>query len=239
MPVFGSGGSITHTEGSRVVWSATRAPAKLLDAEIVVSNFDVAFPDLSKNNAYGFNRATAGIVREACTSWATIVPQSWDSGLSLVTTIPAACNYFEVQLNLTRIVEPSTYLGAAIPKTIPEGQWMTLNGRGAVIERFGPVARIFRFERVGNSIYLRRKQSVTNAGQRVPWESGNNVTVPGFTHGGNANGWIAAQLENKILASSSNNRRRGDPGECSLIDITNYASTWRGTLRINAGYLNI
>lgn len=243
MPVFGSGGVITHTEGSRVVWSNTRAPAKLLTSEIVLGGFDVAYPDLAKSNAYGFDFQSAGVTRAVCQTWVTVVPQSWDSGLQLVATIPAAANYFEVSLNLSRIGEPSQRFGQPIPKIFPEGQWVTLNGRGAVIERAGPLARIFRFERIGTGIYLRRKQSVKSSGPQIPWNSGNASTFPGggkragWTHGGNPDGHPFAQIDLKG-PSTDLNVNRGDSNACSTADPTNYASLWRGTVVINAGYLN-
>lgn len=244
MPVFGSAGVITHSEGSDIRWSNTRAPAKLLTSEIVLTNFDVAFPDISKSNAYAFDVGSSGpITRAACMSIVTAIPQSWDSGAQLVATIPALANYFEVQAYLTRIVEPSQRMGQPIPKVFPESKWVTLNGRGALIERAGPLARIFRFERIGNGIYLRRKQSVTSAGAQFSWNPSNSTTFPGggqrpgWTHGGNPDGWFFYEVQTKG-PSSVLDVNRGQGNQCSLADPTNYASTWRGTVVITAGYLN-
>lgn len=239
MPLFGDGTSITHSVGSRVVWSTSRPPLKLLSAPII-SPITVSYPDVAKGNAYGYNRRTSTIVLEACTSWVTMIPSSWDSGLSLVATVPGGANYFEARMSLARTSNPSNYMGEPVPKVFPEGGWVTLNGRGAVIERIGNMVRTFRFERVGNGIYLRRKQSVfnNNGNPTAPWASGNDPHTPGFTWGGSPIGWICHTIEEKILASSSNNRRRGDSGACSLSDPTNYASSWSGVIEITPGYMS-
>jgi len=244
--VFGSNGNITHTEGSRVVWSNTRRPALLLPNDAVtLTSFDIAFPDLAKSNAYGFTHFTDplfGGTQSACVSWVSVDPQEWDSGLSFVCNLPAASNYFEVEMTMSRIVTPSTWLGtgAPIPGLLGSGQHMP-DGNSAIIEGIGPVIRMFSFERSGNAVYLRRKQSVTDAGPRVPWNSGNNNDTgtggmrAGFTYGGNPNAWPAYTIEQKTTGDFQ--KRRGGSNACSLADPTNYASTWRGTVTITPGYI--
>ena len=240
MPVFRSGGDIVHTDGSRIVWSTSRQPAVLLpSAAVTLTNFDIAFPDLAKSNAYAFD---LGGGTSACMSMVTISPQQNTYGPTAVATLPASANYFEVTVNLTRIVNPSTYLGEAIPKVIAEGQDVHLDGAAAVLERTGPLARIFWFERSGNTVNLYRKQSVTNAGQRVTWTSGNSIYYPGggwregWTHGGDANGWPAYMIETRSTGHIDK-KRDSTVNRCSLTDPTNYASTWRGTVTITPGYI--
>ncbi len=244
MPVFRSGGEVYQTEGSQIIWSTTRAPVLLVPGSAtVLSNFDVAFPDFSKDNAYGLDYSSSGPVTiSGCASYASINPQEWDSGLSgPIATLPAGVNHFEIEVEMSRIVNPSTYLGASIPKSLPEGQRTWLNGGSCEVERIGPIIRIFRFERSGNGIYLRRKQSVKNAGNMGIWTPGNTQYtgaggfLRGWTYGGNPNAWPAYLLDART--GGNINKRRGDANGCSLSDTSNYASTWRGSVIITPGHI--
>jgi hypothetical protein len=246
MPVFNSGGDIVHSDGSDIVWSTTRRPALLLpDEAVTLINFDFAYPDFSKSNAYGFDIGTDGFgaTRTSCASYASINPQEWDSGLSFVCNLPASANYFEVEVLLTRIVEPSTFLGEPIPKALKEGQKVLLDGGSAIIERIGPIVRLFRFEKSGAAVYLRRKQSVTDAGNQGIWTPGNAVysgsggKLEGFTYGGSPNAWPAYLLQAKGPGGSIHKERGAGADSCSLTDTSDFASTWRGTVIITPGYI--
>ena len=239
--VFGSGGNITHTDGSRVVWSSTRRPAILLpSAAVTLTNFDIAYPDLAKSNAYGFTYVSSPYALSACNSFVSVDPQEWDSGLSYVCGLPAGANYFEVEASLSRVVTPSQWLGHVIPGLL--GANVMPDGNSALIEGLGPLIRMFSFERSGNSVYLRRKQSVAdNGGPSVPWNSPNNNDNGsggykiGFTYGGNPNAWPSYAIEFRTGGNIA--KRRGESNACSLSDPTNYASTWRGTVTITPGYI--
>lgn len=244
--VFGSSGAITHVEGSRVVWSNTRRPALLLpDDAVVLTNFDIAYPDFSKSNAYGFTYYVDplfGTASSACVSWVSIDPQEWDSGLGYVCDLPPECNYFEIEMTMSRIVTPSTYLATGLPIPILLGSGTHMpDGNAAVIEGIGPIVRMFSFERSGNAVYLRRKQSVTNAGSVVPWntpndnDSGSGGYRIGFTYGGNSSAWPSYTIEQKTGGAIG--KRRGEGNSCSLADPTNYASTYRGTVTVTPGYI--
>lgn len=239
MPVYNSGTDIIQTQGGREVWTTQRRPALLLpEAAVTLTNFDIAFPDFAKSNAYGFNR---GDFTTACTSFASIDPQEWDSGQSFVCNLPSSANYFEVEVNLTRVVEPSTYLGLSITKCLREGEGHMLDGGSAIPERIGPIVRLFRFEKAGSTVQLRRKQSVTNAGNQNIWTPGNAThsgsggKLPGWTYGGSPNAWPAYMLESK--AGGNVDKCRGESNACSLTDTSNYASVWRGTVIITPGYI--
>jgi len=236
--VFGSNGNITATDGSRVVWSNTRRPVLLLTSSAVtLTSFDIAFPDLAKSNFYGFHSGTDpfGFQFTACLSGVSLNPQEWDSGLSFVCNLPAGSNYFETEITLSRIVTPSPYLDTAIPDVFGSGSRHMPDGNAAIVEAIGPIIRMFSFERSGNAVYLRRKQSVTDAGQQVPWRPGNNAEAVGWTYGGNPNAWPAYRIQAKNGGSIW--KRRGQENACSLADPTNYASTWRGTVTITPGYI--
>lgn len=244
MTVFRSGDDIFHTDESRVVWSTSRRPAVLLpEAATVLTSFDIAFPDFAKNNAYAFDlgSTTFGSV-STCLSMVTIVPQQNTYGPTAVATLPASANYFEVSVNLVRVGNPSTWLGVEMPKSLAEGRDVLLDGNSAVVERVGPLARIFWFERSGNTVNLYRKQSVADLGARVPWTPGNALYYPnggwreGWTHGGNAKGWPAHVIETRGPGGAIDKKRDGS-NACSLSDPTNYASTWRGTVTITPGYI--
>ncbi len=244
MSVFNSGVEIYHTEGSRNVWSTTRRPVLLLHANrTVLNDLDFAWPDLAKANAYAYAHWNqGGFTSFAAASFITAVPQSWDSGLTAVATIPAGCNYFQLEVNLARITTPSLWLQQTIPMLLRPDRWQTLDGASAVAERFGPLVRIFRFERVGNTIYLRRKQSVVNAGARFPWNPDNSPTFPGS--GGQRPGWTWGGTNGNLghaasmrASTSAANCNRGQSNQVTVADNTNYASTWRGTVIITPGYI--
>jgi hypothetical protein len=248
MSVFNDGlGNIYHTDGSRVVWSTPRKPALLLPASATtITGFQIQFPDLAKSNGYGFNFFTdpiSGITSSSCVSFVTINPQEWDSGLSHVCDLPAGSNYFEVEVSLAHIVVPSTFLGAAIPDVIAGGVKHMPDGNAAIVEAIGPLIRMFAFERVGNSVYLRRRQSVTNGGQRVDWNSPNDnnsgggglALRAGWTYDGDPNAWAAHILDSNNVAGVPDKRR--GTGYCSLVDTTNYASLWQGTVTVTPGYI--
>jgi len=245
MPVFGANNIITHVNDSRVVWSSTRRPALLLQqAAVTLHDFDIAYPDFIKNNAYGFAATNDNWGQySSCASFVTIVPHEWDSGQSFVCTLPEKANYFEVELNMVRIVHPSAYLGLAIPELLAPGNRHMPDGGSAIIEGIGPMVRMFAFERIGSAIYLRRKQSVTlmKGGTPVPWNPGNATHYPnggmrnGWTHGGAGQGWPAFLIESK--ANGNFDKTRHGSNACSLADPTNYASLWRGTVTITPGYI--
>lgn len=244
MPVFYDGTNVIHSDGSRIVWATNRRPANLLpSAAVVLTNFDIAFPDFAKSNAYGFDIGEDffGTVKTTCASYTSIDPQSWDSGQTLVCTVPASSNYFEVRINMSRVFTPSTYMGVSIPMEIAENVDVLLDGGSVILERIGPLVRIARFEKVGNSIYLRRKQSVYNAGNVVPWVPGNAVYTgsggkqEGWTYGGSPNAWPSYLIQANGPGGTIHKER--GTGACSLVDPTNYASTWRGTVTITPGYI--
>lgn len=241
--IFNEGADIFHTQGSRVVWSTTRRPVVLLpNNKVTLNSFDIAWPHPATSDAYGYSATTSGgFTAYAAASFVTIVPQEWDSGLTAVATLPAGCNYFQVDVNLARINSLSSYLGYGEPPVLlPSEQWHTLDGASAVAERFSLLVRIFRFERIGNTVYLRRKQSVANVGARFPWLSGNNPTNGA---GGQRNGWTygsgginghPVSMRAQAFNAFSN---RGQSGMAATDDNTNYASTWRGTVIITPGYI--
>lgn len=245
MPVFNDGSEIYHTEGSDIVWSTTRRPALLLpDEAVTLTNFDIAFPDFDKSNAYGFDIGSDifGGTVTSCASYASIDPQEWDSGLTDVCDLPSSANYFEVEVVLSRIVDPSNYLGKAIPKLLKEGQPSQLDGAAALLEQVGPIARLVRFEKSGATVKMRRKQSVTDAGNQGIWTPGNATEYPGggwregWTYGGSPSAWPAYLIQTKGPSGAIDKRRNGG-NACSLSDTSDYASTWRGTVIITPGYI--
>jgi hypothetical protein len=245
VPVFNDAlGNIIHTEGSRVVWSTTRRPALLLHEQAVtLSNFDISFPDFAKSNCYGFAYATdmIGFDFSSCVSMISLNPQEYDSGLSFVCNLPAGANYFETEITLSRVVAPSTFLDKPIPDVFGSGARHMPDGNSAIVEAIGPMVRMFSFERSGNAVYLRRKQSITNAGPQVQFNSGNNNNGSGggfragWTYGGDPNAWPAYRIDSRN--SGGIDKRRGSGNQCSLSDPTNYASTWRGAVTITPGHI--
>lgn len=235
-------------EGGRQVWASDLRPVLLApDAGLTLTGFDIAFPDVAKSNAYGFDIGEdpfSHFQNSSCVSWASINPQDWDSGLSYVCDLPTGANDFDVEVNLSRVIEPSTYIGASIPKMLAEGQWHRLEGGDTLIERIGPLKRMFAFERVGSAVYLRRKTSVYDAGNQNIWTPGNSLYYPsggwreGWTYGGSPNAWPAYQLDARGPGGAIDKKRDGS-NACSLSDTSNYASTWLGTVVITPARCDI
>ncbi len=243
MPVFKSGGEIYHTEGSDIRWSSTRPPVLLLPGyTTTLSSFDISYPDLAKDNAYGLDYVSSPIAQTWCSSFASIIPQEWNSGLTgPIAILPSGVNHFEIEVELSRIVEPSTYIGKTIAKSLADGERTWLNGGSCEAERLGPIIRMFSFERSDDGIYLRRKQSVEDAGTKGYWAPGNSQTtgsggiLRGWTYGSNPNAWPAYLLDTR--AGGSISKRRGEGNACSLVDTSDYSSLWRGTVFITPGHI--
>lgn len=244
MPVFKTGGEVYQTEGSQIIWSTTRAPVLLLPGQsTTLTNFDIDFPDFSKDSAYGLDiQSTQFGTVSQCVTFASIRPQEWDSGLTgPIATLPAGVNHFEIDVELTRIITPSTYIGKSLGRALEDGQRTWLNGGSCEIERVGPIIRMFRFERSGTGIYLRRKQSVENAGNLGYWTPGNTQYtgaggyLRGWTYTSDPAAWPAYLLDQRT--GGSINKRRGEDNACSLVDTSNYFSRWRGNVIITPGHI--
>lgn len=243
MPVYNVGSDVFHTEAGRLIWS-TQNPAALLlpEAAVSIANFDIGFPDFDKSNAYGLDVGSSpfGGTITACASFSSIDPQEWDSGLGFVCNLPPSANYFEVEIDMFRTMVPSTYRGEVIPGLLSGNRHMP-DGGSFIVERIGPIVRIARFEKSGSAVYLRRKQSVTNAGNQGIWTPGNAIydsaggKLEGFTYGGSPNAWPAYMLDARTTGSV--NKARGESNACSLADTSNYATNWRGTVTITPGYI--
>lgn len=193
--------------------------------------------DLSSSGSGPANRST-------CMSMTSINPQEYDSGLVKIADLPnSTINYFDVTVNLTRVRNPSTYLGNQFPKCIAEGRSLLLEGGSALVEKIGPISRMFSFERSGAAIYLRRKQSVRDSGNQGFWNPNNAIYFnnggwrTGFTYGGSPNAWPAFQIEVKGPGGQLDKKRDGS-NRCSLTDPTNYSSIWRGSITIVPGYID-
>ena len=246
MPIYSSGGEIYHTEGSDILWSTTRRPVLLLpDEAVTLTSFDISFPHPTMDNAYALDVTidpVFGTITTNCATYIGFIPGEWDSGLSsAIATLPAGANHFEVEVELSRIVEPTAYLGKTFPKSLAEGERTWLNGGSCEVERAGPLIRIFRFERSGNDICLRRKQSIKDIGNQGIWAPGNSQSTggggyqEGWTYGSDPRVWMANLIEQK--SGGNVNKRRGEVNACSIVDNSNYASTWRGTVIITPGYI--
>jgi hypothetical protein len=252
--VYPQAGHIIFEKSGRVVWSSALRPVNLLpDAyRIVLGNFDITYPDLHKNNAYGFDKGNdpiTGFEETSCVSFASIVPGEWGPGRAndlprqLLGNVPAGINYLEVQVALWRVFEPSAYLGLPIPKIIQEGQFILLDGGFAEVEGVGPFRRAFAVVQDGTGVYLERYQSALNPGNIGIWTPGNAVYYSsgakreGWTHGGRPDALPAFMLDTKG-PSGNVNKERGGSNACSLNDTSNYSSVWRGTIIVTPGYIH-
>lgn len=161
----------------------------------------VTFPNLLSAPAY-LQRTYSGGGTSYCESWSALLPQEWGpdevdaspplSGSDMVALItrnlpeeyigevPAGTDYIDVRAYMTRIVAPPVFMQDAPPRVMfQEGAWIGLPGGSCPCEYFQPLARHFDIQLRGTSLYLRRFQSVENAGRtRIAWG-----TSPGSQYG--------------------------------------------------------
>lgn len=197
-------------------------------------------------------------------TWCVIRPQEWgpdESGgynlpRQLLGIVPAGCNYLEVTANLTCIKTPTIFEGLPdFRYGFPEGQIVDLDGGFALLERQQyALMRGIGVVQIGTSLYLERYQSVKAHADCLTDVNGNSIgqvwktgtqswdgspTVQWgnlWTDDGDRSGWLAKAMS-KSEGSGNFEKMRGGPYAPSTTDITDFSSTWAGTLTIRPGYV--
>ena len=245
----------------------TRAPMLNLvpAAAINLSGYSISFPDLWKGTIYHQYRNTEffGDVF-GCSTWIGLVGQEWGPefgaphNLPDITlgTVPAGTDYLEIWVNLTRTVNPANMVDLALAGNFPEGQWVKLDGHSCVIEEFLGVARQFEFVLDSTTVKLRRRQSVTDAGNTSPpclrqtgsASLGNKVFFFAGTNAPQSGSYAAygQKLDEKASLNAPSHRPAGyEAGSSNNVPCStshagvSYASTWTGSIKITPGRIAV
>lgn len=244
-----------------LIWASDAVPVALFPASttISVSSQAFSFPDFQKSNymRWYFNQITIPITitTSEWISYGTVLPGEYGPDKSGVYeladiylgAVPAATNFLEVQARFSRTATPDQFFHQPFLVDVKLGQWTSLDGGCAMLESRGDIVRrIVQIARVGNNIYLRRRQSVKagtwggfsplKSGAQT-WTSGSNTAWRNvWTHGGDSTGWPAWQIQ-KGNDGSTTNRARGSIDAPSTTDSSNFSSGWTVDLEIRPGYV--
>lgn len=199
-------------------------------------------------------------VTGACMPWQEWGPNGVGAGTftnnlaqEVMGTVPVGVNYLDIRVALTRTKNPSRYLGSAVdgaagfdvPMLLSPNQVLA-EGGSALVEAIGPFRRMFWIGLVGNNIVLRRYQSVCEPHPSTyPGSWTGTAHGVGWSHHGGAGSdkpnlvWEIArnQVSDSGVFSNTGQCRRGGPQACSLVDNSDFSSTYTGTITIRPGYI--
>lgn len=229
---------------------------------VLIEDVVVNFPDFVHANAYGFvaGDTGGGTIRQSCSSYVTIPFQDWgpadQPGISnnlsdaVIGTIPGDADVVLIRINGIRTNPPDQINGNSVPTGFEEGQWVQADGGTMLIEYLFPIVRMIwiRFAATLNldgtrNVILTRKQSIRKTLFSF-WTAGNSSSSIGWTFGGTNGryGHIVKLIEAKgpaIAPGGLVTFRRGDGGQCSLTDTSDYASSFTMDIEITPGKSNI
>jgi hypothetical protein len=243
-----------------IVFDTSRKSVNLFpdSTRIINSSLTIDFPEFYKANAYLRRAEGAGAV---CRSYITILPQEWGPGrayqLDDITlgNVPAETDYLDIRVVLTQTNAPDDFSGVAkIFPIMPQGVSVNVPSGSCPLELGGGVSRLVEFVRSGNSIIMRRYQSIADI-QPVTWIPGNDdSSISGWTYDYRSNkalpfgslvgsrGIIVKQIDQRGPTPLGNDRRRAFnndrcncPGRSSYVDPTDFSSTWSGSIIIHPG----
>lgn len=180
---------------------------------ITKTSHSIEFPDYITGQAY-YRDATAGPT--ICQLWSTVIWQEWGPDEAfhneyyfigapqnsipgptsrnlpreLLGTVPAETTHLDIRVKMTRTVTPAPWLVDQTPVvSFKMGEWINLPGGSCPCERIQNTSRQFDIVRIGNNIYLERRQSVFNADSLLA--PGNNVQAAIST---NQSGWNSQRI---------------------------------------------
>lgn len=248
------GGQIVIREGARVVATTNGTLVNLLPTEFT-ANIDVAFPDFQKSLIYhwrwfnDYNSLAEQVGQfNACASGVVAVPQEFAQA-SILAAAPAGADIFVARVRINRINHPShDWIESPMTPLVIQNQWLPFSGSVLVEAEVG-MARAFSLYISGGNLVLHRQQSVCVApggygvyGGPIGW----NVGDPdGERRGGeilarDEQGFLVYRIEEKFSSrvisggsfgfSAYQSHRIsgfGATDSCSMVDPTDYASTYR------------
>lgn len=238
---YADGAALRILDGGHTVWDTGRKSLQMLPDAAISTTLNVTFPDLQKGWAYYYSHGGNFFTVAVCDVIATALPREWGPGRTidlpqtLLGTVPAGTDAIDVQLRLTRTVNPSALLTQTIMVKPQQGQWFVAPDGTCVLESFKWFQRMFVVVRDGTSVYLRRYQSVKRYASPIfPWITGNaefngaGGKNRGWLYGGGTDAQLGiplSKISTKDSGGSVNKNLSGD-NACSRSDPTNYTSTY-------------
>ena len=269
---------VEGSDGGRV-WSTERPPVNLLpDSDWLQVSQTIAYPDFSKFVNYAHQRiynpdnpppwALSGS-GDACQTVTMIVPEDRTLDEIVLGTVPAGVNYIDVRVRLTQTKAPTHFLDQPVPQLIASNNWVHLPGGSCLIEATTIWRRLFEIVLVGNSVRLRRHQSVapapadaisrfggiysTTGTTADPWGlTGYAVwgwvqSSPGAFMGTQRPGHPAAHIQTKQFSSNNGHdvptmgaKHPRRSNRCSIDNSShNFSSTYAGEIVIRPGHIRM
>ena len=228
---------------------------------ITVTGQTISFPDYHKTNAYAFAGGMIGSdFYQSCHSLVSIPFQEWgpsdqpgmtdDLPDEVIGTVPEYTDLLMVRVKLSRTNSPDQVNGNTVPVAFHENEWVMCDGGTLLVEYLQPIVRMIWIRRAETpnldgtyNVLLTRKQSVKKTRYSF-WRAGNNASQPGWTYGGTNGeyGHLVKSIQQKGPSFSPGGVatfRRGDGGQCSLTDASDYSSEFQGDIEILPGRSNI
>lgn len=238
-------GHVHLTEGSRKLWGTDEPPFNLIPDAWTAIPITLSFPDFAKDVAYGFNLFTTSFPVSRTDmyglSLVKMLPaETWLPDITLG-SVPAGINYVDWRVIFNWTQRPSRVLERDVTTPVGLGKETDLRGGSGLLEISGGYRRMMHVGLSGQTIVLSRKQSTRSMTESADWSPGNATHYasggprPGWTYGSIREGKFVAFIDRR---SGGNNVWRGGSSGASLVDPTNYASTWSGTLLVKPGRYN-
>lgn len=236
------GNKMVITQGARTAFTTDGTLVNLLPPahDIVTGAIDLTWPTFTKDCAYfyqGFNDGTTAA--EFAQSFTSIPPQEWNNASSPVVlgTVPSPqVDFIDVQVNLSRIVNPSIMYNAQVPKVLPEGVWMDLSGSAIVEMAFG-MARMFDVVIQAGQVQVILRQSFMAAPNAWWTQNGGDIMDGGYGWSFNGQRGMPVQEIDVFPRRTVLNRSRMRLGSNHLAysDASNFSSVWRAYFKIAFG----
>lgn len=237
-------GELVARDGSRVVFTTAGIPIVLLPAahDLALGPIAVNYPDAPKDNFITYHNKYVSLGnsrQESAQSGITATPQQWNAGYILA-AMPPKCDHLLVSALLQRTAAPSHDWGYE-PLIVrpPQNAWIPMPG-SMLLEAAAGISRLLHVYPSGGNVILELDQSVSVApsgyGTRTVttaefWNVSCAVTegLPVYMPTG------APYFTSGIYTGTGNTHGRGRPGQPSLADPTNYASSYALSLRLRFG----
>lgn len=236
------GSKMVITQGARTAFTTDGTLVNLLPPayDIATGPVDLGWPGFTKDCAYfyqGFNDGTT--TAEFAQSFTSIPPQEWSNAAAPIVlgNVPShQVDFIDVQVNLSRIVNPSIMYNAQVPKVLPEGVWMDMSGTAIVEMAFG-MGRLFDVVIEAGQVRVILRQSFMAAPNAWKTSDGGDIRDGGYGWSFNGQRGMPVQEIAVFPRSMVANRTRMRLGSNHLAysDASDFSSVWRAYFKIAFG----
>lgn len=233
------GPKMVITQGARTAFTTDGTLINLLPPanDLSPGPVDLTWPSFSKDCAYfyqGFNDGTT--TAEFAESFVSIPPQEWAGSIDLGAVPAAQVDFMDVQINMTRIVNPSVMYAAQVPKVLPEGVWMDMSGSAIVEMAFG-MARTFDVQMSSGRVIATLRQSFMAAPNWWLVRDGGDIRDGGYGWSFNGQRGMPVQSIASFGPQNVNSRSRMRLGSNHLPydNGSDFTSIWRTYFKIAFG----